>query len=270
MKRNDSTRNERFGLVTAGMIRFLAVFLAASLLSCDSSDLTGLELNDEPNRVELTDDLRDYARQARANLARMTAEQRADIEPLLADHESAVARFDRLMAMGQTRRAVLSPLVGMGAYMVLNDSTGVGVADDVLLPFIALGLVAGKMATSPPASGGALLRAYDQVRSTAEAVSQKIEEIQNYGVAEAQGTEAQGITEARSESQAMPGTREHCIAMYVDCKQNASRGFDLRRCQPCMDLCLGSDDFTWPRTAGCKYLKTSRRPRRKYRTKILR
>ena len=56
----------------------------------------------------------------------------------------------------------------------------------------------------------------------------------------------------------MPGTREHCIELYVDCQQNAVRGFDVRGCQPCMDQCMG-DEYRWPKGEGCNYRETRTR-----------
>ena len=168
-------------------------------------------------------------------------------------HDRDVANYDRLMAQGQTRRAIMTPLVGAGAFVFANDSTGVGVADDVLLPFLALGAVASVLATQPPASGRALSSAYTEVQDTAKAVSDTIRDIQNHGV-----SQAQGIDRAQNQSSALPRTRQYCINLYVDCKDNAARGFDARRCQACMDRCTGNKN-QWPKDDGCNYRRTSTR-----------
>lgn len=140
------------------------------------------------------------------------------------------------MARGQTRRAMQGPLYGAGAYVIANDMTGVGVADDVAIPFLALGAVAVVLATTAPASSRALQRALDDVKGSATTVSEVFSRVED-----------------NDKPIAAPGSRQHCIDMYVDCKLNARRGF--RGCQACMDWCMGAP-YRWPETKACDYTRS--------------
>jgi hypothetical protein len=51
---------------------------------------------------------------------------------------------------------------------------------------------------------------------------------------------------------AMEGTREYCIEEYVRCQEYARRGFSRRRCQPCMDKCMGNG-YIWPVGGECDF-----------------
>ena len=221
-----------------------ALLLAALVLAAGCG---AMEVHDRP--VPLDRDLREYAREARANLALLPEEQRRVVAPVLARHERAIARYDELLAQGDTRRTVQAPMVVAGAYFVGNDATGVGVADDVLLPFVALGVLATHLATDPPASSQALREGYQAVMLSAQVVRDVMERLQALGV-----TAAMSIAEV--------GTRQHCIDRYVDCQQNARKGFNRDLCQGCMDKCIVSDRFEWPQGGQCEYRQRGRPKRR--------
>lgn len=211
----------------------LALFLAALALgSCSVMDPFD---DDDSARVPVDPDLRLHVRNARTNLPLLSPEKRAVVEPLLVTHEQAIREYDRLMAMGQTRRAAYAPLLGAGAYVVGNDVTGVGVADDVALPFLAVGAVVVAAVTSAPASTKALQRALDKVRDSGQNLSRVYSRV-----------------DESSEPIAAPGTREHCIDRYVDCQLNARRGYSRGGCQMCMDWCMGGG-FIWPDKRVCRY-----------------
>ncbi len=191
-------------------------------------------------RVPIDGDMRDYARQARANLIHLPPEDRKRVEPALAAHERAIARYDRLMARGETRRKLQEPLIATGAFLLADDVTGIGVADDVALPFLALGVLGTALVTSGPANSQALEEAHSQVLETGRRVSDAL-----------RGLQASGI-------RAEPGTREFCIERYVQCQQTAPRGFPLSRCKDCMNNCI-VHEFRWPRTPECDF-ERKRRP----------
>ncbi|MEM9489410.1 MAG: hypothetical protein AAGC55_09710 [Myxococcota bacterium] len=186
-------------------------------------------------RVVFDRDLRVYAAEARRNLARLPAQERAALEPALVGHERALRRYDELAGRGRARQAALAPLVATGAFVLGNDATGVGLVDDVTLPFIALGLVAVVLATSAPASEGELGRARAAVVSSAQAVGRAMAKARLAG-----------------QSLSAPGTRQVCIDLYVDCQLNSRRGFPRRQCQACMDLCLGGGNI-WPDSVECRF-----------------
>lgn len=108
-----------------GQIRSVVLALAGAVMlaSCATLEEAVEDLGDS-EVIKLDDDLRTYAREARANLARLPAAHRAAVEPVLATHEAALRRFDRISAMGQTRKAVQTPLLAVGATLVLDDASG--------------------------------------------------------------------------------------------------------------------------------------------------
>ena len=114
----------------------------------------------------------------------------------------------------------------------------------------ALGAVAAVMATSPSADDSTLTAAYDRVRETANAIS---EAMHSSGVDD-------GSSATTSQSHAEPGTREYCIERYADCQDNAPRSYNRDNCQPCMERCIGDEDFRWPEEeVRCNYAEHWRR-----------
>ena len=92
--------------------------------------------------------------------------------------EQALAQFDEVVARGKERAATTAPLVVAAGALMADDATGVGVADDVLLPFVALGLLTTYLSTKPPAPAVEVQAAWVVVlvamRATADA-SKKVE-----------------------------------------------------------------------------------------------
>ena len=214
---------------TAILALSLAAFALGSCSVVDAFD------EDDSARIPVDPDLRLHVRNARSKLPLLPPEKRAIIEPLLVIHEQAIRAYDRLMAKGQTRRAAYAPLLGAGAYVMADDVTGVGVADDVALPFLAIGAVVVAAATSAPASNKALRSALDKIRDSGQDLSIVFSRV-----------------DESSEPIAPPGTRQHCIDTYVDCQLNARRGYRRGGCQTCMDWCTGQG-FVWPEKNACNY-----------------
>ena len=237
--------------MTSWRIDRVAIMIIAAL----GQSSCGLLNGDDDGRIPLDQDLRVYARSARAHLVHLTPGQRAVLEPRLRAHEQAIARYDRLMARGQTRRAVQAPLMATGAFLVADDVTGFGVANDVAIPFVALGVVAATLATSAPASDRVLRDAYRDVVDTAQAVSDSLASV---GVDDPASSE--------SEAAAQPGTREWCIERYTECQETAPRGFSLRNCEPCMRKCMAQGN-EWPETTECDYKRRQSIPRPRWRIK---
>lgn len=219
--------------------RSLVALALASTLAIFGSckELHDVEQSDP---IPLGEDLRTYARDARANMSRLPASYQAAVAPMLGEHERALARFDRVMAQGQTRRALQAPLLVTSASLLFDDATGVGVANDIALPFLALGFVAAAIATTPPASRKTKRQAYADVVDSAQSVSNVMEATTRFMT-------SQQVT-------SVPGERQFCIDMYVACQLEGRRSFPRSRCQPCMDQCTGQG-FKWPKANGCKFWK---------------
>lgn len=64
-----------------------------------------------------------------------------------------------------------TPLYAAGAAVLADDLSGMGVADDVFLPFVAIGLLVTYLATEGPAGPEALEQAWREVMERLDAVA---------------------------------------------------------------------------------------------------
>lgn len=91
---------------------------------------------------------------ARAALGRVTAERRALLAGKLAKAEAALSRFERLADANRSRRRGHRAIYAAGAMILADDLSGVGAADDVVLPSLAIALLVvqiGASGATPPA-----------------------------------------------------------------------------------------------------------------------
>jgi len=78
-------------------------------------------------------------------------DQRALLEARLAEVDSALARFEQAIARNEEAARSVPPFVIAGTALLADDVTGIGAADDVLLPIVALaGLLDGLRARGLP------------------------------------------------------------------------------------------------------------------------
>lgn len=114
--------------------------------------------------------------QARAKLLRpdfgLTPAEQDILLMKLAKAETALQNYERLSQRGRVRHAATAPLYVAGSGLVADDLTGVGTADDVLLPLIALGVLATSLLTQRPALPGELDIAWRDTLAALDAVSQ--------------------------------------------------------------------------------------------------
>ena len=226
--------------------RYPALALALSaLLGCGASVVE----NQRVTYIDLPGDLRGYARDARATLPDLDDRRRVLLEPALDHLDAAIAAFDDLSSQGGTRERLRTPVIGVAVGLTADDLTGYGLANDVVLPFLAVGVLAITLSTDAPASENTLHIAREQVLTAARRVKEAMESTRTTGVGTSVGLQ--------SAATAAPGTRQGCIDLYVDCQQNAPWPFDLRKCQPCMDKCL-ANGYRWPTDPGCHYRKERR------------
>ncbi|HZI02662.1 MAG TPA: hypothetical protein VEZ71_01505, partial [Archangium sp.] len=64
--------------------------------------------------------------------------------------EAALQRYLELSKRGKNRTRLMAPLAVAGTTLVADDVTGVGVANDFLLPVVGLGLLATQLLTQAP------------------------------------------------------------------------------------------------------------------------
>ena len=129
--------------------------------------LSGLAWADEGPSADDVAKVRAKLQSARDALNRqgdkLNSADRQLLSSKLSEAEQALARFDELVARGKERAAATTPLVAAGGALVLDDATGVGTVDDVLLPFVGLGLLAAYLATKPPAPAAEVQAAWQGV-----------------------------------------------------------------------------------------------------------
>lgn len=99
-------------------------------------------------------------------------EARAELRAALEVAVVKAARWTALSEQGEARDASLGLLSVAATGIVADDATGIGVADDVLLPFLGLAALATLVLTSSPASQEELNHAANELAAALEALSQ--------------------------------------------------------------------------------------------------
>jgi hypothetical protein len=103
--------------------------------------------------------------------------ERRSLDEALTQAENALKRYEELARRGNARKEAMAPLLIAGGGILADDATGVGVADDVLLPFIALGAVVAYVSTQASASDAELNNAWKAVRDKLTATGQVAERV---------------------------------------------------------------------------------------------
>lgn len=125
--------------------------------------------------------------QARLAAARRTLEASgADLDE--ADRKQLLAKFDAAeKSLAQfvdtsnkhAKRKGLAPLYAVGGALALDDATGVGVADDMVLAIVGLAILLAHFAGEPKASTPELERAWGDVSVRVQELSQEAERIRS-------------------------------------------------------------------------------------------
>lgn len=112
----------------------------------------------------------------RARTAVVTAEldpgDRTRLQEQLSQVEAALAQYEELSQRGHKRKVAQSPLYLAGMTVLADDMSGVGVTDDVLLPLVAMGLMATQLLTRPPVPDRELRSAWETIVSRLQAIAQ--------------------------------------------------------------------------------------------------
>src|SRR5690242_7478387 len=91
------------------------------------------------------------ARAALSNPA-VTDDERRALQSKLDAADKALDAYVKVLTQGDKRTAAVAPFVMSGGAILADDATGVGVADDPLLPVVVLGALIAHAATTPPAT----------------------------------------------------------------------------------------------------------------------
>ena len=117
-------------------------------------------------------------RKALAGDARQFSTQEQTIlSQKLSNAEQAFERYVSLAEQGKARDAATLPLYAAGAVLVGDDASGVGVADDVLLPFVGIALLAAYVATLPPPTEREISAAWAGVITSFQALAQAVADV---------------------------------------------------------------------------------------------
>lgn len=110
---------------------------------------------------------------ARAGLSssRLTEDERRTLQARLSAAEKALDAYVSVVTRGDKRAAATAPLYAAGGVVLADDVTGVGTADDPLLPIIALGVLVAHAATAPPAPDSEISKAWIALVAAMEAAS---------------------------------------------------------------------------------------------------
>lgn len=107
----------------------------------------------------------------------LSPEDRQRLTRAVEEADEASARYLQLLKQGDARAEAMAPLAVAGGGVALDDATGVGVADDVLLPFIGIAILVAYCRTQSPASSTELATAWEEVIRRLEALARVADQI---------------------------------------------------------------------------------------------
>ena len=114
---------------------------------------------------------------AQAALPDLPPEERERMRQALARAEVALARYEHLAAQGAVRQRRTGQIYMAGSFVVANDASGIGAADDWVIPFLILGLIATHLTTEAPAPPADLTQGWAEVIAGLNAVGKAAEGI---------------------------------------------------------------------------------------------
>jgi hypothetical protein len=116
------------------------------------------------------------ARQALSS-PQLTDDERRMLESKVSAAEKAFEQYVSVVRRGDKRAAATAPLFVAGGTLLADDVTGVGAADDALLPIVGLALVIAHATTAPPATDSEIGKAWLALIVAMEAASTTAREL---------------------------------------------------------------------------------------------
>ena len=107
-----------------------------------------------------------YLRLAEEALPRVPAASKPALKAAVTRARAALERYETLAREGENRLRVEGTLYVTGVALTMDDASGVGTLDNVLLPFVALGFVATRMMMDAPAGSQDITQAWNEVVDT--------------------------------------------------------------------------------------------------------
>lgn len=188
-----------------------------------------------PTAADLAE-IRGRIQAAEAAVSDLPPQDRAPMRQAISRAKSTLQDYERLAAKGATRQRRVGQIYVAGAVIVADDVSGLGAADDVLLPFLALGLLATHLITEAPAPPADLAQAWGDVIAGLDAV----------------GKAAEGIRAGQRVSPMPP--MDNCTAHLQEClgtslgDTHSGGTWGRSICRDCFDVCRGARH--WPSATG--------------------
>ena len=104
-----------------------------------------------------------YLRIAEETLPNVPADIKPALEAAVTRARAALKRYATVARRGNNRRSVEGTLYVTGVALTLDDASGAGILDNVLLPFVALGFVATRLTMDAPAGSQEITQAWNEV-----------------------------------------------------------------------------------------------------------
>lgn len=213
----------------------IAHTIAIALVSSCGIDAHGPDPDIRSATIEQKATIERYLRAAEDTLPKVPAASQHALSNALLRARSALDSYDQLARQGSSRRQAHNALYVTGVALIADDASGVGIADNVLLPFVALGIVAVHLTQKAPAPPQELSQAWNEVIDSFAEVGQL------------------AGTEIRQALESVP-PMDHCIEHYGLCLttplgiRNSGGRWRHSICQDCLDICHGSGH--WPARTG--------------------
>jgi hypothetical protein len=118
------------------------------------------------------DAIRDRLQKARQAARSLTAEHRDTVLEKIKTAEGALKNYERLQLHAERRKKTRDLLWMAGGVTLADDASGAGVADDVLLPIIALAAVAHHLLTQPAVKDVELGAAWNELMQSLAAAGE--------------------------------------------------------------------------------------------------
>lgn len=225
-------------VMTINTNRVVIVTLLGVLAGCVDSEPDRpkvLVCNPRQPTVDDVQFLRARLSQARSAVWSLPESEQGRVLALIAKADMAVNRFEAKARRGGCGQGKTGLLLLAGAATVADDVTVVGVANDVLLPIIAIGLIAEAMRNTSPAPPAELQDSWLGVISSMEAV----------------GKAAESVRASRRVSPMPPDNdcRSHvnaCLLTRLGAKNSGGAGRSI--CEVCLRICEGQGK--WPVRTG--------------------
>ena len=212
----------------------MAVVLVALCGAC-SADAAGPDLQLRQTIAEEKIAIEHYLRIAEETLPHVPADSKPALEAAVTRARAALKRYETVARQGKNRRSVEGTLYVTGVALTMDDASGAGMLDNVLLPFVALGFVATRLMMDAPAGSKEITQAWNEVVDA---------------FADAGQVAGSEVLQAVDRIPPMGNCTEHfalCLMTPLG-RRNSGGRWGHSICKDCLDKCDGNQQ--WPLATG--------------------